>query len=83
MVEQILLSNRPILDCDAMTKEKRIKRYKAMTSNERQELIAKKMKARGIEMGSGVPNKIYDNKEIYDLILIAKCFSELRKKANS
>ena len=52
-----------------------------MTSNERQELIAKKMKARGIEMGSGVPNKIYDNKEIYDLILIAKCFSELRKKS--
>ena len=64
-----------------MSKEKRIKRYKAMTSNERQELIAKKMKARGIEMGSGVPNKIYDNKEIYDLILIAKCFSELRKKS--
>ena len=75
------MSNRPILDFDSMSKEKRIKRYKAMTSNERQELIAKKMKARGIEMGSGVPNKIYDNKEIYDLILIAKCFPELRKKS--
>ena len=51
-----------------------------MSSSERQELILNKMKARGIEVGSGVPNKKYDNKEVYELIHIANCFPELRKK---
>ncbi len=32
-----------------------------MSSIQRQELILKKMKERGIEVGSGVPNKKYDN----------------------
>ena len=53
-----------------------------MKSQERQELILHKMKAKGIEAGSGVPNKKYDNKEVYELIHIATCFGELREKDN-
>ena len=63
-----------------MNKEQRIKRFKLMSSNERQELILKKMKAIGIEVGSGVLNRKYDNKEVYELINIVNCFPELREK---
>ena len=49
-----------------------------MTSSERKELILKKMKAKGLELGSGVPNKTYKNDDILDLIRIANCFPELR-----
>ena len=51
-----------------------------MSSMQRQELILKKMKERGIEVGSGIPNKKYDSKEIYELIHIANCFPELRER---
>ena len=51
-----------------------------MSSMQRQKLILKKMKERNIEMGSGIPNKNYDSKEIYELIHIANCFPELRAK---
>ena len=51
-----------------------------MSSFERKELILKKMKDKGIEVGSGVSNKVYDSKEVYELIHIANCFPELRKK---
>ena len=61
-----------------MHKEERIKRFKSMSSMQRQELILKKMKERGIEIGRGIPNKKYDNKEVYELIHIANCFPELR-----
>ena len=47
-----------------MNKEERIKKFKSMSSIQRQELILKKMKERGIEVGSGIPNKKYDSKEI-------------------
>ena len=63
-----------------MNKEERIKRFKSMSSMQRQELILKKMKERGIEVGSGVPNKKYDSEEVYELINIANCFPELREK---
>ena len=63
-----------------LNKEERRKKYKAMTSQERQELILEKMKAKGIEVGSGVPNKKYDSAEVYELIHIANCFPELREK---
>ena len=63
-----------------MKKEERTRRFKSMSSMQRQELISKKMKERGIEVGSGIPNKEYDSKEIYELIHIANCFPELRKK---
>ncbi len=51
-----------------------------MSSIQRQELILKKMKEKGIEVGSGIPNKKYDNKEVYELIHIANCLPELRSK---
>ena len=62
-----------------MNKEERTKRFKSMSSMQRQELILKKMKERGIEVGSGIPNKKYDIEEVYELIHIANCFPELRE----
>ena len=50
-----------------------------MSSSERQELILKKMKAKGLEFGSGIPNKKYDNSEVYELIQIFSCFPELKE----
>ena len=63
-----------------LDKEETRKIYKSMTSQERQELILKKMKAKGIEVGSGVSNKRYDSEEVYELIHIANCFPELREE---
>ena len=63
-----------------LDKEEKGKRYKSMTSQERRELILKKMKAKGIEVGSGVPNKRYVSEEVYELIHIANYFPELREK---
>ena len=65
-----------------LDKEERREIYKSMSSQERQELILKKMKAKGIEVGSDVSNKKYDSDEIYELIHIANCFPELREKVN-
>ena len=63
-----------------MNKQERIKRFKSMSSIQRKELIIKKMKEKGIDVGSGIPNKKYDSKEVYELIQIANCFPELRDK---
>ena len=63
-----------------MNKEERTKKFKSMSSMQRQELILKKMKEKGIEVGSGIPNKKYDSKEVYELIYITNYFPELRKK---
>ena len=63
-----------------MNKEERIKRFKSMTNRQRRELISKKMKDRGIEVGSGISNKIYDSKQVYQLIYITDCFPDLRVK---
>ncbi len=63
-----------------MNKEERTKRFMSMSSMQRQELILKKMKERGIEVGSGIPNKKYDSNEVFELIHIANCFPELREK---
>ena len=65
-----------------MNKEKRLKKFKSMSSFERQELILKKMKAIGLEVGSGIHNKQYDSKEVYELIHILNCYPELREKNN-
>ena len=51
-----------------------------MSSTQRQELIFKKMKERGIQVGSGIPNKKYDSKEVYELIHIANCLLALKEK---
>ena len=63
-----------------MNKKERTKRFNSMTSKQRQEQILKKMKERGIEVGSGIPNKEYDSREVYELIHITNCFPELRDK---
>ena len=63
-----------------MNKKERIKRFNLMSSIQRKELILKKMKEKGIEVGSGIPDKKYDSKEVYELIHIANCFPELREK---
>ena len=63
-----------------MINEERKKRFKNMSSSERKALILKKMKAKGIKVGSGIPNKKYDSQEIYELIHIANFFPELRDK---
>ena len=63
-----------------MNKEERIKRFKSLSSMQRQKLILKKMKEKGIEVGSGVPDKKYNSQEVYELIQIANCFPELRDK---
>ena len=63
-----------------MNKEERRKRFKSMSSIQRQELILKKMKAKGIDIGSGVPDKKYDSEEIYELINILNRFPEIRNK---
>ena len=62
-----------------MNKKERIKLFKSMSSSERKELILRKMKAKGIKVGSGVLNKNYDSSEVYELIQIANCFPELRE----
>ena len=66
-----------------MNKEARRKLFKSMTSEQRKELILKKMKAKGIEVGSGVPHKKYENEEVYELINIVNRFPELREKRQS
>ena len=63
-----------------MNKEERIKRFKLMKSTERKALILKNMKTLGIKVGTVIPNKKYDSKEIYELIHIANCFPELRER---
>ncbi len=53
-----------------------------MTTIQRQEFIPNKMKAKAIEVESGVPDKKYLSEEAYELILIANCFQELKEKSN-
>ena len=65
-----------------MDKEERTKRFKLISSSERQKLILEKMKAKEIEVGSGVPNKKYNSEEIYELIHIASFFPEFIDKGN-
>ena len=53
-----------------------------MNSEQRKELILKKMKVKNIKVGSGVPNKSYyqESEEVNELIRIADCFPELRNR---
>tara|TARA_B100000963_G_scaffold239929_1_gene209872 strand:- start:120 stop:335 length:216 start_codon:yes stop_codon:yes gene_type:complete len=63
-----------------LDKSKRTEFFKSINSEQRKELILKKMKAKNIKVGSGVPNKSYDreSKEVNELIRIVNCFPELR-----
>ena len=61
--------------------EERKERFKAMSSTERKALIRAKMKAKGLQEGSGVPGKdlsSYDRDEIWDLIQVTRCFPEMQ-----
>ena len=63
--------------------EERKERFKAMSSDERKALIREKMKAQGLEEGSGVAGKnlsSYERNEIWDLIQVTSCFPEMRSK---
>ncbi len=54
-----------------------------MSSADRKALIRAKMKAEGLEEGSGVPGKnlsSYDRDEIWDLIQVTSCFPEMKTK---
>ena len=58
--------------------EQRKLRFKAMSSDERKALLRKKMKAEGLEEGSGVkPLSSYDREEIWDLIEITSCLPKM------
>ena len=63
-----------------LDKKKRIEFFRSMNSEQRKELILKKMKVKNIKVGSGVPNKSYyrESEEVNELIRIANCFPELR-----
>ena len=65
-----------------MDKKKRQEYFRSMNSDQRKELILKKMKAKNIKVGSGVPNKTYyeQKEEVNELIRIANCFPEFRNK---
>ena len=52
-----------------------------MTSKQIHEVTLKKMKEKGIDVGSGVSDKKYDIEEVYELVHIANCFTELRAKS--
>ena len=60
--------------------KKKIEFFRSMNSDQRRELILKKMKAKNIKVGSGVPNKSYyrESEEVNELIKIANSFPELR-----
>ena len=63
------------------TSKERKERFKTMSSNERKALIRKKMKAEGLQEGSGVPGKdlfSYDRDEIWDLIQVTRYLSEIK-----
>ena len=65
------------------SRKERKERFKSMSSSERKALIRAKMKAEGLQEGSGVPGKdlsSYDRNEIWDLIQITSCFPEMRSK---
>jgi len=65
-----------------LDKKKRLEFFRSMNSDQRKELILKKMKAKNIKVGSGVPNKSYyrESEEVNELIRIANCFPELRNR---
>ncbi len=63
--------------------EERKERFKAMSSADRKALIRTKMKAEGLQEGSGVPGKnlsSYDRDEIWGLIQVTSCFPEMQTK---
>ena len=61
------------------SREERKKRFKSLSSAERQILIRKKLELQGLTEGSGVREKdqsSYDKEEMMDLILITRCLQK-------
>ena len=68
------------------TKQERKERFKAMSSDERKALIREKIKAKGLQEGSGVQGKdlsSYDRDEIWELIQVTSCFPEMQTKSKT
>ena len=66
--------------------EERKERFKAMSSTERKALIRAKIKAKGLQEGSGENGKdlsSYDRDEIWDLIQVTRCFPEMQTKTRT
>ena len=65
-----------------LNKKKRLELFRSLNSEQRKDLILKKMKAKNIKVGSGVPNKTYygESEEVNELIRITNCFPELRNR---
>ena len=66
------------------SREERKNRFKTMSSAQRKALIREKMKAEGLQEGSGVPGKdlsSYDRDEIWDLIQVTSYFPEMQTKS--
>ncbi len=57
--------------------EDRKERFKALSRTERQALIREKIRAQGLEEGSGVKGATYDEEEVWNLIRITSCFPEM------
>ena len=58
-----------------LDKKKRIEFFRSMNSEQRKELILKKMKVKNIKVGSGVPNKSYLEHR-YQLLYFWPSFSQ-------
>ncbi len=68
------------------TDEARKARFKQMSSDKRKALIREKMKAEGLEEGSGVSGKSfcsYDRDKILDLLKLTSCLTEMQTKQSS
>ena len=66
--------------------EDRKERFKAISSADRKALIRAKLKAKGLQEGSGVQEKdlsSYDRDEIWDLIQVTCCFPEMQTKGRT
>ncbi len=72
-----------ILKIMTETPQERTKRFQAMSSYQRQNLLRQKMKAQGLVEGSGVkPLSSYDTDEVWDLIQITNCLPEMQSKTS-
>ena len=59
--------------------DRRKKRFKSLSSEERKILIRKKLELQGLTEGSGVKEKdqsAYDEEEVIDLIILTRCFQK-------
>ena len=84
MKRSLLIGDFFILEIMTETPEERTKRFQAMSSYQRQDLLRQKMKAQGLVEGSGVPGKdlsSYDQDEIWDLIQVTSCLTEMQTKS--